>query len=115
MSVVLVGVFSPPVRLKVKATKAEGGLIVDPRERHLLRHKCYFHRQDRSFGTKSRFRLNSGLNSLKERARRTCRANQEEVALGEAGLNRRDVEWLKQLGLEQLADPGDLVTRQSGI
>src|SRR5262245_45852623 len=42
-------------------------------------------------------------------------ADQEQIALGERGLNGRNVDGLKQLRLEQLADPGDLVARQNRI
>ena len=63
----------------------------------------------------TRSRSNSGLNSLKESAPGPPRADQEQVALGEARLDRRDVDRLQQLRLEQLADAGDLVPRQDGV
>ena len=40
---------------------------------------------------------------------RTSGADEEQVTLGEAGLNGRDVDGLQQLRLEQFTDPGDLV------
>ena len=63
----------------------------------------------------TRLRLKIGLNSLKESAARSAGADQEQVALGEAGLDRRDVDRLQQLRLEQLADAGDLVARQGRV
>ena len=52
---------------------------------------------------------------MKESAAGPAGADEEEVALGEAGLNRRHVDGLKQLRLEQFADPGDLVARQNRV
>ena len=46
---------------------------------------------------------------------RALRADQEQVALAEARLDRRGVERLEHLRLEELADAGDLVARQRGV
>src|SRR5262249_39691069 len=51
-----------------------------------------------------------------ERGRRgTLGADEEKVALGEARLNRRDVDGLKQLRLQELTDSSDFVSRQRGV
>src|SRR5439155_7348597 len=59
--------------------------------------------------------VENGIELVEGERPRTAGTDEEEVALGEAGLNGRHVEGLKQLGLEQFADPGDLVARQNSI
>ena len=56
-----------------------------------------------------------GIELVEGETCRACSTNEEEVALGETGLNGCDVDGLKQLGLEQFADSSDLVARQSSI
>ena len=110
--VLLISIGSPPVRLKVKTAKAKGCLIVDPREDPFSTIRAIF------TGKAGRLERNpipgeQGIELVEGETRRACGANEEEVALGETGLNGSDVDGLKQLGLEQFTDPGDLVARQS--
>ena len=111
--IVLVRVFSKPVRLKVKPAKAEGCLIVNPREHTFSTIRVIF--------TAKAGRLEPNPISGEQRielvegeTRRSSRADEEKVALSEKGLNGCDVDGLKQLRLQEFADPSDLVARQIG-
>ena len=53
--------------------------------------------------------VEQGIELVEGEGARTASANQEQVALGETGLNGRDIERLQQLGLEQFTDSGDLM------
>ena len=52
---------------------------------------------------------------VKGEIRRPCPAQDEKIALPEMGLKGSDVKGLKELGLEKLADPGDLMSGQRRI
>ena len=98
----------------MKATKAEGGLVVDPREDTFAAIRAIF------TGKAGRLERNpiaveQGIELVEGETRRACGTDEEQVALGKAGLNGRDVDGLKQLRLEQFADPGDLVARQNSV
>ena len=59
--------------------------------------------------------VENGIELIKGERPRTTGTDEEQVALGEAGLNGRDVDGLQQLRLEQFTDPGDLVARQHRV
>src|SRR5215510_2382489 len=59
--------------------------------------------------------VEQGIELVERERPRTASADEEQVALGEAGLNGRDVDGLQQLGLEQLTDPGNLVAWQHRV
>ena len=59
--------------------------------------------------------VEQGIELVEGECRRSSGTDEEQVALGEARLNGRHIERLKQLRLEQFADPGDLVARQNRI
>ena len=112
--VLLVSVDSPSVCLKVKAAKAEGGLIVDSRKDTFSRIRAIL------TGKAGRLEPNpisgkKGIELVEGETRRSCGADEEQIALGEARLNGRDVNGLKQLRLKQFADSGDLVARQNRV
>ena len=98
----------------MKAAKAEGGLIVDPGEDTFPAIRAVFTAKAGRL-ERNPIPREQGIELVEGKTRRACGANEEEVALGETGLNGRDVDGLKQLGLKQFTDSGDLVARQSGI
>src|SRR5216117_2448714 len=106
--------FAKLVCLEVRIPEAEGRVFVDAAEDTFRRDGVVSageasRQQDEPVAAEDRIELVE-----RERAG-TAGADEEEVAVREPGLDGRHVQGLQELGLEQLADPGDLVTLQNRV
>ena len=112
--ILLVSVCFAPVRLKIGVTNAEGSFLVNARDDTFSTPGVCFHRQAARLQGDP-IPVEQGIELVEGESRRAPGADEEQVALCKARLNRGDVDGLKQLRLEQFADPCDLMAWQSRI
>ena len=112
--VVLRVVRAEAVRLEAAVAGAEGELPVDARDDALSGQRGVLAEQEAALGRES-VAVEERVELVEGERGGPLRGRQEQVALPEAGLDRRRVEGLEHLRLEQLADSRDLVPRQRGV
>ena len=112
--VLLIAIFSPSVCLKAKPAKAKGSFFVDPGQDAFACIGAIL------TGEAARLERNpvpreQWVELIEGKRSRASRADEKQIALGKVRLYGSRIQRLKQLRLEQLTDPGDLVPRQNRI
>ena len=110
----LVGVGSPAVRLKVKPAETKRKILINPGEHTFTGVGAIL------TGEAARLERNpvpreQWVELIEGKRSRASRADEKQIALGKVRLYGSRIQRLKQLRLEQLTDPGDLVPRQNRI
>ena len=110
----LPGIFAPAVGIEVKTAQAERDIVLEAGDDELPAAGAAITSQaapldDEAIAGEQLVELVAGQRS------RPAGADQFQIALGKTRLNRREVNGLQQLRLQQFTRSGDFVARQDGI